>query len=383
MATRYEALAASGVIERDPAQAQVVARLDALATAIAANRASPSLLSRLLPPAFSWGARRPEPIRGLYIHGPVGRGKTMLMDLFFESVATPAKRRAHFHEFMSEVHERIFAFREALRTGAAKGDDPIAPVARAIATDTRLLCFDEFSVTDIADAMILGRLFTALFSRGVVVVATSNVPPDELYRDGLNRALFLPFVAMLKERTEIVSLEARTDFRLEKLAGGPVYLTPLGDRAASAFEGAWRRVAGGEEGQARLEVKGRSLVVRSAARGAARFTFEELCEAPLGAADYLKIAHAFHTVFVEGIPVLGPEKRNPAKRFINLIDVLYDNGVKLVATAEAPPDLLYTGNRPTESFEFLRTASRLHEMQGSEYLAHGHGGRRPDSIVSA
>jgi len=367
---RYAALIAAGEIEDDPSQRVLVKRLDALAAKLA-RRASARRpgLARLLP----WRAARPEPLRGLYVHGPVGRGKTMLMDLFFEAVPLAQKRRAHFHEFMLDVHERVFAFRSALKRGEIKGEDPIAPLASGIAAEAQLLCFDEFSVTAVADAMNLARLFSRLFAQGVVVVATSNAAPDDLYRDGLNRALFLPFIELLKEKTDVITLGARTDFRLEKLTGAPVYLAPLSDEADRLIDQAWLRLAGGGESEAVLEVKGRRLRVPRAARGSARFSFAQLCEAPLSASDYLKIAHSFHTIFIDHIPQLGAEMRNPAKRFINLIDILYDHRVKLVASAAVPPDQLYRGGRTSESFEFARTASRLVEMQGSEYLGRAHG----------
>jgi len=370
--SRYQALVDSGEISFDAAQAAVARRLSALNDRLADYR-----LARRKSSALAWlfsRGQKQEPVRGLYIWGEVGRGKTMLMDLFMEASPVRRKRRAHFHEFMADVHERIHIYRQKLKAGEVKGDDPIGPVAADLAEDAWLLCFDEFSVTDIADAMILGRLFGKLFEEGVVVVATSNVVPDQLYRDGLNRALFLPFIKLLQERMEVLKLESRTDFRLEKLAGQPVWLTPAiadADRAMDAF---WSRLTGGVEGEATtLFVKGRQVPVPRHAHGIARFTFAELCEKPLGASDYLAIAHAFHTVMLDRIPVMkGLEKRNEAKRFITLIDALYDNQVKLVASAGAEPTRLYLSDTGTEEFEFHRTASRLIEMRSDEYLALPH-----------
>ncbi len=370
--SRYQALVDSGEISFDAAQAAVARRLSALNDRLADYR-----LARRKSSALAWlfsRGQKQEPVRGLYIWGDVGRGKTMLMDLFMEASPVRHKRRAHFHEFMADVHERIHAWRQKLKAGEVKGDDPIAPVAAALAEEAWLLCFDEFSVTDIADAMILGRLFGKLFEEGVVVVATSNVVPDQLYRDGLNRALFLPFIKLLQERMDVLKLDSRTDFRLEKLSGQPVWLTPQGadsDRAMDAF---WSRLTGGVEGEATtLQVKGRQVPVPRQAHGIARFTFSDLCEKPLGASDYLAIAHAFHTVMLDRIPVMkGLDKRNEAKRFITLIDALYDNQVKLVASAGAEPNRLYLSESGTEEFEFHRTASRLIEMRSDEYLALPH-----------
>jgi len=370
--SRYQALVDSGEISFDAAQAAVARRLSALNDRLADYR-----LARRKSSALAWlfsRGQKQEPVRGLYIWGDVGRGKTMLMDLFMEASPVRHKRRAHFHEFMADVHERIHAWRQKLKAGEVKGDDPIAPVAAALAEEAWLLCFDEFSVTDIADAMILGRLFGKLFEEGVVVVATSNVVPDQLYRDGLNRALFLPFIKLLQERMDVLKLDSRTDFRLEKLSGQPVWLTPEGadsDRAMDAF---WSRLTGGVEGEATtLQVKGRQVPVPRQAHGIARFTFSDLCEKPLGASDYLAIAHTFHTVMLDRIPVMkGLDKRNEAKRFITLIDALYDNQVKLVASAGAEPNRLYLSESGTEEFEFHRTASRLIEMRSDEYLALPH-----------
>ncbi len=370
--SRYQALVDSGEISFDAAQAAVARRLSALNDRLADYR-----LARRKSSALAWlfsRGQKPEPVRGLYIWGDVGRGKTMLMDLFMEASPVRHKRRAHFHEFMADVHERIHAWRQKLKAGEVKGDDPIAPVAAELAEETWLLCFDEFSVTDIADAMILGRLFGKLFEEGVVVVATSNVVPDQLYRDGLNRALFLPFIRLLQERMDVLKLESRTDFRLEKLAGQPVWLTPPGADADRAMDAFWSRLTGGVEGEATtLQVKGRQVPVPRQAHGVARFAFADLCERPLGASDYLAIAHTFHTVMLDRIPVMkGLEKRNEAKRFITLIDALYDNQVKLVASAGAEPTRLYLSDSGTEEFEFHRTASRLIEMRSDEYLALPH-----------
>jgi cell division protein ZapE len=298
------------------------------------------------------------------------------MDMFFAASPVGRKRRVHFHAFMAEVHERVYALRRRIKRGEIPDDDPIKLTAAALAQDAWLLCFDEFHVTDIADAMILGRLFTRLFEQGVVVVATSNVAPDDLYQDGLNRALFVPFIALLKERMEVVRLDARTDFRLEKLAGAPVWYTPADAQADAALDAAWRRLIGNQPAASTtLTVHGRQVPIPRAAAGAARFTFAELCEQPLGASDYLKIAHEFHTLVVDRIPVMDFPQRNAAKRFIALIDTLYDYGVKLVASAEAEPDGLYLGVDGFEAREFKRTASRLIEMRSQSYLALPHAPR--------
>jgi cell division protein ZapE len=279
---------------------------------------------------------------------------------------------------MADVHERVFVFRQKIKSGEIVDEDPMKLTAAALAEEAWLLCFDEFHVTDIADAMILGRLFTHLFERGVVVVATSNVAPDDLYADGLNRALFLPFIALLKECTQVVRLAARTDFRLEKLAGSKVWHVPADAAADAALDQAWRRLTGGHEGApVTLTVKGRKLQVPHAAMGVARFSFHDLCAQPLAASDYLKIAHEFHTIILDRIPVMDYAQRNEAKRFIILIDTLYDNAVKLVASADAEPESLYRAGNGYEAQEFARTASRLIEMRSETYLAlpHGHGHR--------
>ncbi|MBN9061737.1 MAG: cell division protein ZapE [Rhizobiales bacterium 65-9] len=368
VAQAYSALVASGGIERDPAQARVVAMLDQLLDRLSQHRLSRK--SSALGWLFSKREAKSEPIRGLYIWGEVGRGKTMLMDLFYEALPAQRKRRAHFHAFMADVHERIFAFREREKRGEIAGGDPIGPVAEALADEAWVLCFDEFAVTDIADAMILGRLFKAMFARGIVVVATSNVEPSLLYRDGLNRSLFLPFIDMLKERMEIVKLEARADFRLEKLGGEPVFYTPADYKARVALDVAFARLTGSAKATpATIALKGRTIAVPRQALGVARFDFADLCDAPLGASDYLAIARNYHTVILENVPRLTFERRNPAKRFITLIDVLYERHVKLLMSAETDVDALYAAERGHEAFEFARTASRLIEMRSEAYLA--------------
>ena len=353
----------------------LLARLDRLSVQLQEKR-----LARKTS-ALGWlFGRRPaaqEPLKGLYVWGSVGRGKTMLMDLFYESLSVRRRRRAHFHAFMADVHERIHAYRQDLKAGKVKGDDPIRPVAQALAGEAYVLCFDEFTVTDIADAMILSRLFKVLFEEGVVVVATSNVEPSRLYEGGLNRALFLPFIAMLNERMETVRLDSRTDFRLEKLAGSPVFHAPADDSARAALDDAFRRLTGRARGERiTVAVRGHPLEIPQAASGVARFAFEDLCAKPLGASDYLAVAQDFHTVILEDIPVMSFEKRNEAKRFITLIDALYDNRVKLLASAEKEVHDLYVASHGREAFEFDRTVSRLIEMRSEEYLALPHG--RPD-----
>jgi len=370
IAERYSALVHDRHFKHDLAQADLALRLDALAARLKGYRAEtkPGAFARLM------RRRAAEPPRSLYIHGPVGRGKTMLMDMFFDAAETPHKRRAHFHAFMADVHARLFAWRQALKRGEVTGDDPIAPVAAELAREASLLCFDEFAVRDIADAMILGRLFTGLFAAGVVVVATSNVAPDDLYRDGLNRALFLPFVALLKGRLDVVELAARTDYRLEKLRRAPIYYTPISPKADAALDQAFLDLTGHERGQPMtIELLGRSLDAPQAIDGVARFDFDSLCRRPLGSADYLKIAQRFHTLILDRIPVIGEGERNEARRFITLIDALYDMRVKLIVSAAGEPSALYAGKDGAEAFEFARAASRLIEMRSADYLALPHG----------
>lgn len=366
---RYESMVRAGRIERDSAQLEVAGRLDRLIEEIRDKRLATksSALGWLF--AKRSGGGKAKPIKGLYIHGAVGRGKTMLMDLFFAALPARRKRRVHFHDFMSDVHGRIHAHREALKRGEVSEDDPIPPVAAALNDEAWVLCFDEFSVTDITDAMILSRLFTQLFKRGAVLVATSNVEPHDLYRDGLNRQLFVPFIDLLESHVDVVSLDARTDYRLEKLERQPVYLHPLDARATSLIDAAWRAETGGEK--ARREAiahRGREIVVPKTAGAVARFTFDELCSVPLGASDYAAIAHRYDTIFIDDVPILSRSRRNEAKRFIILIDTLYDLKRRVFITADAEPQGLYPEKNGTEGFEFDRTASRLIEMQSADYL---------------
>jgi len=374
---RYAAAVAAGRLERDAAQLAIVERLARLETRVAQHRLARK--SSSLGWLFGGRESREAPTRGLYIHGDVGRGKTMLMDLFFEASPVLRKRRAHFHEFMLDVHERVHALRQKMKLGGHPGEDPIRLVAMALAQEAWLLCFDEFHVTDIADAMILGRLFKELLSRGVIVVATSNVAPHDLYKDGLNRALFVPFIDLIEQHMDVVRLDARTDFRLEKIGSLPVWRVPLDAAADLALDDFWRRLTGDASGAAQdLAVKGRVVHVPRAAMGVARFTFHELCEEPLSAADYLRIVREFHTIILDRIPVMNFDMRNAAKRFITLIDTLYDANVKLIASAAAEPDALYRVDEGFEAAEFKRTASRLIEMRSQSYLARPHGGVRAD-----
>ena len=348
---QYRAALAGGELRPDPAQERAVAKLSALAKALTVK-----------PGWF----RKPVPVRGLYIWGDVGRGKTLLMDFFFEEARVEKKRRAHFNSFMVDVHARIHAERQK-----AGHDDPIPPVARALAAEARLLCFDEFQVTDVADAMILGRLFDRLFAEGVTIVATSNTPPDRLYEGGLNRQLFLPFIEEIKQRLEVVELNGPTDYRLQRLAGVRVYITPLGPDADAAMDAVWVKLTDGKSKPAALTVLGRKVEVPQAGRGAARFAFEQLCDRPLAAADYLAVAQAFHTLLIDHIPVMTDNMHNVARRFTLLVDTLYDEGVKLICSAAAPPDALFTTGINSDAFR--RTVSRLAEMQSEDYLKRGHG----------
>jgi cell division protein ZapE len=377
--TRYAALIAAGEIEADSGQASLAGHLATLERRLDRQRLARK--SSSLGWLFGRRDKAETPLKGLYVYGEVGRGKTMLTDLFFATSSVQRKRRAHFHEFMADVHERVHVFRREMKNGQAASDDPIRRAASAIAEEAWLLCFDEFHVSDIADAMILARLFTRLFELGVVVVATSNLPPRELYKDGSNRALFVPFIAMLEQRCDVVRLDARVDFRLEKLTGVPTWYVPPDAKAAAALDAAWRRLTGGHAGVPHeLVVKGHVVRLPRTAMGVVRFSFDDLCAQPLAAADYLKIAREFHTVILDRIPVMDHAQRNEAKRFIILIDTLYDHAVKLVASAEAQPDALYRGNEGFEVQEFKRTASRLIEMRSQSYLGLPHGPRQPQGL---
>jgi cell division protein ZapE len=372
VAAFYAASVAAGRLEYDTGQRAVVEKLARLEARIAQRRLAHK--SSALGWLFASRERALAPIKGLYLYGDVGRGKTMLMDFFFENSPVERKRRAHFHEFMLDVHERIYAVRQSMKLGEHAGADPIKLVAEQLAEEAWLLCFDEFHVTDIADAMILGRLFAQLFERGIVMVATSNVPPEELYKDGLNRALFVPFIELLQARMDVVRLDARTDFRLEKLGGQPVWYVPADAAADASLDGAWQRLTAGAQGAAQeLPLKGRSIHAPRAFRGVARFSFHDLCEQPLAALDYLRIAREYHTIILDRIPVMTYDNRNAAKRFIILIDTLYDMNVKLIASAAAAPDALYGADEGFEALEFKRTASRLVEMRSQDYLARPHG----------
>jgi cell division protein ZapE len=373
----YQALVASGAIEPDAAQAEAAEALAELEARLANYK--PVRKKRLLGRLFA--DKNGAPPRGLYVHGEVGRGKTMLMDLFFQHSSVVHKRRAHFHEFMAEVHERIYGYRQNIARGEIADGDVIALTAAAIFDEAWLLCFDEFHVTDIADAMILGRLFSKLFELGTVVVATSNVAPEDLYKGGLNRALFLPFIAQIADHMDVLRLDARTDFRLEKLAGVKMWLVPADRAAGAALDRAWGKMTGNAPCKPRdISIKGRILHVPCAAHGVARFSFADLCEKPLAASDYLRLAHDYHTILVDRIPVMDYPDRNAAKRFITLIDTLYDNAVKLMASADADPLSLYRATEGHEANEFKRTSSRLIEMSSESYLALPHGHK--DSVAS-
>ncbi|MGI9170481.1 MAG: cell division protein ZapE [Caulobacteraceae bacterium] len=354
---------AAGTLIADPAQARALEALERVETALAAAR--PAALFR-----------RPEPVAGAYLWGPVGRGKTLLMDLFFAAAPVEARRRVHFHVFMARVHALVNAWRtgDAAARHAqfrqAKGDDPIPPVARLIAREARLLCFDELQVTDIADAMILGRLFEALFARGVTLVATSNRAPDDLYRDGLNRQLFLPFIAMLKDRMEIVAVDGGQDYRLGRLRAAGTWFSPIDPAGERAFDALWRDMLGAdEEIGVTLEVLGRAEHWPRAAGGRLRAHFNSLCVHALGPADYLAIAGRFHTVFIEAIPRLTADKRDEAKRLATLIDTLYEARARLVVLAAGEPDSLYPAG--DQACEFQRAASRLAEMRSPAWLEGG------------
>jgi cell division protein ZapE len=373
----YQALVSSGAIEPDAAQAEAAEAFAGLEQQLASYKPlrKQSLLGRL------FADKDEAPPRGLYVHGDVGRGKTMLMDMFFQQSLVVHKRRAHFHEFMAEVHERIYGFRQNIARGEIADGDVIALTAASIFEQAWLLCFDEFHVTDIADAMILGRLFSKLFELGTVVVATSNVAPEDLYKGGLNRSLFVPFIAQIADHMDVLRLDARTDFRLEKLAGVKMWLVPADRAADAALDKAWDKMTGKAPCKPRdISIKGRVLHVPCSAQGVARFSFADICEKPLAASDYLRLAHDYHTILIDRVPVMDYPERNAAKRFIALIDTLYDNAVKLMASAQADPLSLYLATEGHEANEFKRTSSRLIEMSSESYLALPHGHK--DSAAS-
>lgn len=349
----YAARVAAKTLRPDPAQQAALPGLEARRVWLETH---PPRKKGLLTGLFS---KPPEPPPGLYLWGGVGRGKSMLMDLFTEATAIPEKRRIHFHAFMQEVHRGMIAAR---KKGA---EDALAPVAETLAADLRLLAFDEMQITDITDAMLVGRLFQLLFSAGVMIVATSNRPPDDLYKNGLNRALFLPFIATLKERMEVVELAAETDYRQHRLQGAQVYFHPAGT-AKQAINGIWRDLTGGgDTPPLTLQVTGRAVEIPAFRNGVARASFWDLCSRALGAADYLALAKACRVLLLEDIPQLSASNYNEAKRFVTLIDALYEGRVRLIASAADVPERLYIEG--TGSFEFERTASRLREMQAVDW----------------
>jgi cell division protein ZapE len=385
----YRRLEREGEVRPDADQLRVLAHFERLYADLkeypeaAGTRPGLSVKSWRLSTLFKWGNNEKSIPKGLYIYGGVGRGKSMLMDLFYDLAPVRAKKRVHFHEFMLDIHARLKEWRglgakeRAERGGRASEDDPIPPVARQIALEATLLCFDEMQVTDIADAMVLGRLYRELLERGVVIVATSNRVPDDLYKGGLNRQRFLPFIEMIKERFDVVPLDGPTDYRYDRLKGVDTYYTPINDETTAKLSAAFFRLTDRDVADRdkvpsdELTVQGRTLFVPKAARGVAVFSFKRLCANPLGSADYLAIARAYHTVIMVAIPQMGPESRNEAKRFVTFIDALYEHGVKFLCSAAVPPHELYAAG--DGHFEFERTVSRLMEMQSEDYLHRGHG----------
>jgi cell division protein ZapE len=367
IADRYAELVSAGELKADPEQAAAAQRLGRLQTELEAVPARGSVLWRMM------GKRPPAP-RGIYLWGGVGRGKSMLMDLFHDSLQINRKRRTHFHEFMLEVHDRL-----RMERMHEKGD-PIPPVVAAIAEETRCLCFDEMVVNNSADAMIMSRLFTGLVDAGVTIVTTSNRAPSALYKDGLNREHFLPFIGLIETRLDVVALNGPVDYRMDRLTGVDMWHTPNGEAATAAVREAFFKLTdyppedAAHVPTAEIDVGGgRMLHVPKSLKGVAVFSFKRLCEAARGASDFLSIARRYHSVIIVGIPKLGPENRNEAARFVTLIDALYEHKVKLIVTADAEPAALY--EKGDGRFEFERTVSRLMEMQSQEYLAEGHGAR--------
>ena len=357
----YQKLVAGGQIDADAAQATAISAFNRLYRDMETHR--PNIWSAL---RGKIGLKTKPPL-GLYLYGGVGRGKSMLMDLFFAHAPVDKKRRVHFLAFMQETHARIHSYRKA----HPKAGDPMPAIAKAIAAEVTLLCFDELQVKDIADASILGRLFSLLLEAGIVVVATSNRPPDDLYKGGLNRHRFLPFIDLLKQRHRLHELKAAKDYRLARLTSAPVWFTPCGPKARRTLDERFDSLTEGvEAAPMSLDLKGRTLNVPHAAGGVARMGFEALCVEARGAADYLALAAQFHTLVLDSIPLLEAQKKNEAVRFVTLIDALYEAKVKLIASADGPPEKLYPEG--DEAFEFERTVSRLMEMQSRDYLALDH-----------
>ncbi|MBM3552569.1 MAG: AFG1 family ATPase [Alphaproteobacteria bacterium] len=360
---KYEALVAEGALERDASQRAAVEKLQALADALSGRRPRSANLAQALLAKFRPRARRPS---GLYLWGQVGRGKTFLMNLFFSELPIDRKRRAHFHAFMADVHDRLHRLR---RNPLGCDADPVTCIAREIAKEARVLCFDEFAVNDIADATILARLFSSLLASGVVVVATSNVEPSRLYEGGRNRDLFLPFIALLQQRMDVVRLEASSDYRQRRGDLGKVYFSPADSRAKAAIDALYATLAdGAAETPATIEVKRRRIDIPRAAGRVARFSFPALCGEALSATDYMAIAERFDAVVLEEVPILAPEQRNEARRFITLIDIFYEARVLLIMSAAAEPCDLYQAAFGSEAREFERAASRLIEMRGKDYV---------------
>ena len=365
----YRALRDADEIQEDPLQATAAQKLQDVHDALKSY--NPDNAASGWKSFLGLGSGNAEPPPGLYIFGPAGRGKSMLMALFFDGAEVASKRRVHFHEFMIEIHDTIHAWRQS--PDKPKNEvDPLPRIAAEIAGKSRLLCFDEFHVTNIADAMMLGRLFEGFFDAGIVVVATSNFAPDDLYMNGLQRDRFLPFIDLIKKKLDVLELASPTDYRQARLSRMQVYHTPLGQESEHALDLAFADLTDGARVEPEtLSVKGREIEVARAARGVAYFDFADLCQQPLGAEDYIAVGDQFHTLVLGGIPRMAADMRNEAKRFMNLIDVLYEKKVNLIAAADAEPEALYATG--THAFEFQRTVSRLVEMQTPEYIALPHG----------